>query len=47
MKLNAKSVSDQPFYVLEPQAVTVPHDYIGLATTLQMRQEKHIRMTFI
>ena len=33
-----------PFYVPEPQAITVPHDYIGLATALRRRQEK---LTFI
>ena len=29
-------------YLPEPQVVTVPYNYIGLATALQIRQEKHI-----
>ena len=47
MKLNAKSVSDHPMHVPNSEVVIVPHDYIGLATALRMRQEKRIRLTFI
>ena len=36
-----------PYVYVGTQVVIVPHNCIGLATTLQMRQEEHIRLTFI